>query len=195
MAASMDLTTRDALKRYLGIDLSDTSQDLLLYDLIDYASERIESYCARRFASAELTQYADGSGTSELVLTRRPVSELTSVRVDADREFAAETELDDSEVVLYPDSGVVLRDGAAFPEGNRNVRIEYTAGYATVPDDLALACVKLAAAWYAHARAGADGVSRESLGDYAGRYDTTPLPADVEAALAPYRERFVGSGG
>ena len=189
MAASTDLTTRDDLKRYLGIDATDTSQDDLLDDLIGYASERIETYCRRCFASAELTEYLDGPGTTELVLSRRPVSVLTSVRVDADRDFAAETEVDSSELVLRADAGVVERVGAVFPAAARNVRVEYTAGYSTVPDDLALACVKLAAAWYAHARAGADGFSRETLGDYSAAFSARALPADVEAILTPYCER------
>jgi uncharacterized phiE125 gp8 family phage protein len=189
VAASTDLTTRDDLKRYLGIDAGDTSQDDLLDDLIDYASERIETHCRRRFASEELTEYLDGPGTTELVLSRRPVSVLSSVRVDADRGFAAETEVDSSELVLRADAGVAERVGAIFPAGARNVRVEYTAGYSTVPDDLALACVKLAAAWYAHARAGADGVTREALGDHSATFSASALPADVEAMLEPYRER------
>jgi uncharacterized phiE125 gp8 family phage protein len=188
----MDLITRDALKRYLGIDATDTSHDDLLDDLIDYASERIETHCGRLFASEAITEYIDGSGTTELVLSRRPVTELTSVRVDADREFAEETEVDSSELVLRAEAGVVERvvgiAGALFPRGASNVRVEYTAGYATAPDDIGLACVKLAAAWYAHASAGADGISRETLGEYSAVYRTSGLPADVEAILVPYRE-------
>jgi uncharacterized phiE125 gp8 family phage protein len=187
----MSLTTRDDLKRYLGIDASDTSRDDLLDDLIAYASERIESYCARRFASEDVTEYIDGPGTTELVLARRPVTELTSVRLDASREFPEESELDESELVLHAESGVLERDGAVFPRGASNVRVEYTAGHAAVPEDLALAAIKLAAAWYAHARSGADGFDRETLGGYSAEYEHAALPADVAAILAPYRERYV----
>ncbi len=190
MAASTDLTTRDDLKLYLGIDAADSSEDDFLDDLIDYASERIETHCGRRFASEALTEYLDGPGTTELVLSRRPVTELTSVRIDSERDFGEDTEVDSSELVLHAESGVVERDGAVFPRGASNVRVVYTAGYAAVPDDLALACVKLAAAWYAHARAGADGVSKETLGDYSAKYRNEALPADVDAILDPYRERI-----
>ena len=62
----------------------------------------------------------------------------------------------------------------------------------TVPDDVALACVKLAAAWYAHARTGADGLRRETLGDYSADYSCSALPADVEGALRPYLEPRLG---
>ena len=190
MAANMSLTSRDALKRYLGIGASDTSQDDLLDDLIDYASERLESHCARRFASEALTEYIDGPGTRQVVLSRRPVTELTSVRVDSDREFAAETEIDSSELVLHAESGLIERDGAVFPSGASNVRVQYTAGYSGVPDDVEAAAIKLAAAWYAHARSGADGLTRETLGGYTARYGHAPLPAEVAAILTPYRERI-----
>jgi len=188
VAASTDLATRDALKLYLGIDASDTSQDDLLDALIDYASERIESHCGRKFASEALTEYLDGTGTSRLVLSRRPVTELTGVYEDSDRVFGADTEIDSADLVLHPEKGIVDRVGGVFARGRRNLKAVYTAGYATVPDDVALACVKLAAAWYAHARAGADGIRRETLGDYAATYETAALPADVEGALAAYRE-------
>ena len=191
MAASTDLATRAALKLYLGIDDTDTSQDDLLDALLDYASERIESHCGRLFASEALTEYLDGTGTDRVCLSRRPVDSLTAVYEDADREFADDTEVDSDDLVLYPETGLVVRQGAVFARGSRTLKAVYTAGYAAIPDDVAAACVKLAAAWYAHARAGADGITREHLGDYEAVYAAEPRPADVEAMLQPYCERRV----
>jgi hypothetical protein len=188
VAASTALATRTALKLYLGIDASDSEHDDLLDALIAYASERIESHCRRKFASSSDPEYLDGTGTSRIVLSRRPVTALTSIHEDADRDFAADTEIDSDDLVLHPEKGIVDRVGAVFARGARTVKVVYTGGYATVPDDVALACVKLAAAWFAHARTGADGVRRETLGDYAAEYAAGALPADVEGALAPYRE-------
>ncbi len=192
MAASTTLATRTGLKLYLGIDASDTSRDDLLDALLAYASERIESHCARAFASAGVTEYLDGPGTTRLVLARRPVTVLTGVYEDSDREFGEDTAVPDDELALYPETGVVERIGAVFPRGTRNVKAVYTGGYSTVPDDVALACVKLAAAWYAHARTGADGLRRETLGDYSADYSCSALPADVEGALRPYLEPRLG---
>lgn len=188
MAASTTLATRAALKVYLGIDDSDGDHDDLLDALIAYASERIESHCRRAFASAAVTEYLDGTGISRLVLSRRPVTALTGVYEDAGRDFGEDTEIDPADLALYPEAGVVAWTAGVFGRGTRNVKAVYTGGYATVPDDVALACVKLAAAWYAHARAGGDGVLRETLGDYSAEYACRALPTDVEGALAPYRE-------
>jgi hypothetical protein len=145
-------------------------------------------HCGRAFASGTVTEYLDGTGTSRLVLSRRPVTALTGVYEDSGRDFAADTEIDAADLVLHPEKGIVDRVGAVFARGARTVKAVYTGGYATVPDDVALACVKLAAAWFAHARTGADGVRRETLGDYAAEYAASALPADVEGSLAPYRE-------
>jgi uncharacterized phiE125 gp8 family phage protein len=188
VAASTQLATRAALKLYLGIDGAETGEDDLLEALLAYASERIESYCSRRFAEEELTEYIDGDGTDRLVLGRRPVASLAGIYVDSDREFGEDTKLLELERVLYPATGIVVWVGGIFPRGTRNVKAVYTAGYAQIPDDLAAACVKLAASWYAHAKSGADGVRRETLGDYSADYACAELPADVEAMLAPYRE-------
>ena len=192
MAASTLLATREELKRYLGIDAGETGPDALLDQLLEYASERIESHCGRRFASEELTEYHDGPGTSRLVLDRRPVTDLSAAYVDADRDFGASTVIPAEELVLYPEAGLLVRAGSPFPRGARNVKVVYTAGYTSLPDDLAAACVKLAAAWYAHSQAGADGIRRETLGEYRAEYAGAPLPADVESALAPYREPAAG---
>jgi hypothetical protein len=188
----VSLASRDALKRYLGIDASDSTHDDLIDELIAYASERIESYCRRRFASEEVTEYHDGPGTNEIVLLRRPVSGTPQVYVDSDREFPESSRLPASEVVVYPETGVLVRIGADIPGGRRNVKVAYAAGYGTVPDDLEAACVKLAASWYAHARSGADGVRKETLGDYAAEYSDREPPADVASLLSPYREPSAG---
>jgi hypothetical protein len=188
----MSLASRDALKRYLGIDAADATQDALLDQLLAYASERIESHCRRRFASEEVTEYHDGPGTNELILLRRPVSGTPEVYVDSDREFPDSSEVPASELAVYPETGLLVRVASPFPRGVLNVKVVYTAGYETVPDDLEAACVKLAAAWYAHARSGADGVRKETLGDYAAEYSDREPPADVASLVSPYREPSAG---
>ena len=132
MAASTTLATRTALKLYLGIDASDAAQDDLLDALNAYASERIESHCRRAFASDTVTDYLDGTRTSRLVLSRRPVTALTSIHEDSDRAFAADTEIDSADLVLHPEQGIVDRLGAVFAPGARTVKVVYTAGYASI---------------------------------------------------------------
>lgn len=192
MAASVLLASRDALKRYLGIGGSDGSQDALLDALLAGASERIETYCRRRFAMEELEEFYDGPGTALLVLRRRPVVELDALYEDIDGDFGEESLVPPQELILYPNEGIIRRLVGVFPAAPRSIKVKYTAGYSSIPDDLSVACLKLAASWFAHSSSGSDGLKRESLGDYSAEYERAPLPEDVESILGPYREPASG---
>lgn len=78
----------------------------------------------------------------------------------------------------------------AFPRGSHALRVQYAAGYLTIPADVQEACARLVAAWFAQSNQTA-GLSSESLGVYAySRLRSMPsLPAEVRALVAPYRDR------
>jgi hypothetical protein len=67
-----------------------------------------------------------------------------------------------------------------MPEAVKSVLIEYTAGYATVPDDIEQACIEVAAMMYRDRRRDA-GLASESLGDYSY---TRANRAEVDAVMA-----------
>lgn len=100
-------------------------------------------------AATAYTEYYDGDGTDTLCLnhhnpwaeaTWRPVT-LTSVTVIAtDDTETAFTAAELSNVVKYPD--MVVRRSGAFASGYRNIKVVYTTGYVTCPDD-----IKAAALW------------------------------------------------
>lgn len=188
MSASMDLTTTAKLKIYLGIAETDTSEDDLLAQLIAQNSKRIEAYCQRHFASSTLTDDFNGTGTNSLVLATRPLTQLTSVKIDCARSFPAESEIDTEELSLDSEAGIITRIDNIFPRGVRNVRVVYVAGFSTVPDDINLACIKLAAASYAHAKSGADGIKSERIGEYSVEYEREDISPEVEGILESYIE-------
>lgn len=172
------------LKRYLGIPAEETSEDDLLGSFLEQATRLIQTYCGRELFDAERDEELDGGGTDRLVLTEHPVTELVSVEEDG-REIPA------TELVLYANEGLLVRDGAVFSKGSRNVLVTYRAGYAAVPEDLELACLKTAASLYARAKAGADGVLRQSFGAYSAEYGPG-LPREVESLIAAYGNPAAG---
>jgi hypothetical protein len=101
----------------------------------------------RAIESAEYTQVLSGSGTPILAVPQWPVTAVSSLVVDeATWAVMLQTATADlGEQCFLPDHGKWLeaRGGEVFPLGWGNVRVKYTAGYATVPSDLALACVML----------------------------------------------------
>jgi len=67
-----------------------------------------------------------------------------------------------------------------MPDAVKSVLVEYTAGYATVPDDIEQACIEIAAMMYRDRRRDA-GLASESLGDYSY---TRANRAEVDAVMA-----------
>lgn len=185
MSASTDLCTRDSVKTYLG--LTGTNYDDLIDALVPAASEAIENACRRRFAEEEDAEYHDG-GEDRLVLRRRPVASVTDIWDDPERNFADASKLEADEYVLDADRGMVLLRQGTFSPGIRNVKVAYTAGYSSVPDDAAQACRALVSAWFHRGREAADGLDRRAVAEVAQRFASEGLPAPVLQVLRPYRE-------
>lgn len=153
------------VKESLGIPSSDTSQDNIIIRKINQATEMIERYCGgRRFAETTYTdEEYDATNSDQLILRNYPVTTLTSLSyrdsslnedawevVDADRYFTDIT------------AGVLDLTFNAVGRWNR-YRVTYTAGYSTIPADLAEACVILASYYVQNATSGT-GIKKKKEG-------------------------------
>ncbi len=196
MAASGDLTNAANVKEYLGLSGSD--DDTFIGNLIDRASEGIENYCRRKFTSTQHTEYYDGRGEPRLVLNQRPIISVTSVHDDLDRAFGGGALIDSSDYITRDDEGVIEYlssastfpgTGACFYDGQLNVKVVYTAGYATIPTDVEQACIMLCALLYTRGKQQADGITSESHGGaYSVTYAGMAMTGEIKELLAPYRE-------
>jgi hypothetical protein len=136
------LTTLTVMKNHLDIRADDTSQDTRLEFMINAASTLIERYCGRRFALQEYVQICDGKGSDSLVLENYPVTSVSSVHVDSDRDFSGTPE-DPTSYALV--SGFVLRKNTGvWLAGRGAIRVAYSSGYATIPADVSYACTIIA---------------------------------------------------
>jgi len=174
---------------YLG--LTGTTCDDLIDALIPAASEAIENACRRRFGETAYTEYYDGGGRDRLVLRKRPVNSLSGVWDDPDREFGDDTQLDPDDYVLDADPGILLLRQGTFADGLRNVKVSYTAGYGTLPTDVAQACRMLVAAWFHRGREAADGVSNRTVAEVVQRFAAEALPEPVRRVIQSYRGHAV----
>lgn len=108
--------------------------------LINMSSAVAEQYAKRKLAARD---YADerhsGDGRSMLMLREYPIVSVSAVYIDSERAFGATTEVDDYEI--DSEIGGLWRSEKWTP-GNRNIRVDYCAGYETIPDDLRLAVVE-----------------------------------------------------
>lgn len=188
MPASIELTTLDNIKSYLGIELTDITKDTLLGELIDAVSEAIENYCHREFARLTRVEFYDGQSSPSILLLCRPAINVVSVHDDFAREFTAASLIPPENYVLYENEGILKLRYGIFSQGMMNVRIEYEAGYATVPAAVEQAAKILAAHFYTRAQSGADAITSESVGVYTVSYDTGEWPPQVRSLLSEFRE-------
>lgn len=188
--ATVALVSTANVKTFLGI--TGSTEDTIIDALVNSMSVAIAKYCGRDFVSAAATEYYDGTDAPSLVLKRYPIITLTSLNIDGARLFGSSTDVDVSaNVIVDNNSGIItlwnLYD--KFPCGRRNVKVVYTAGYATIPADLQHAA-KLAVqfTYKRHYTEQRIGIVSESVGDKNISYDQGDLPSPVKKLLAPYRK-------
>lgn len=128
------LTTRDRVKDKLP-NVSNTNFDTLIDRLIDSVTDFVETVCDRRFLKTTYTQEIyDGrndSGSSKTTLR------LKNFPVDSNATFTLEyktgtntwTAFVSTDFVVDYDSGIVHMVDGSFPNGFRNIRATYDAGY------------------------------------------------------------------
>ncbi len=143
----MGLISLDLLKAKLGI--TDESQDEYLQLIIDGVSLAVKNITNRNL---ELTAYEEekhvGTGTTSLLLNNYPIASVQSLKInneetseydilndkkDAGKLFKKETWPRNAiiEPLTLAKNGSVLRE-------NKNISIDYTAGYDPIPADVQL---------------------------------------------------------
>lgn len=147
---SYALTTLADVKETLGISAGNISKDNLLKRKINQATQVIEGFCAlaqdHHFASTTYTQEEyDGTGSNQLILKMRPVISISSFQY-RDTSTNDNSWSDVESELYFPDTNAGVIDLLFSQSKNWNrYRVTYTAGYTTIPSDLAEACVSLAA--------------------------------------------------
>lgn len=161
------LTSLDNLKQVLGI-VTNTENDLL-ENIINRATDTIESYCnGRRFISTVYTnQEYDGTGTCLINARHYPITALTAYEKNQGSVGTADWNTLQSDYIKYIDDGQgpgQFYYQMGFAKGIKNYRFSYTAGYTTIPYDLEQACLDLCV-WFYKMRQNM-GMQSETLGEY-----------------------------
>lgn len=214
-------TTLTKLKYHLGIPTTDTSEDNKLNQLITEVEASVLRYLRRgNFISEQKTEYYDGTGRETLVLRRRPVTAVAAVYRDSQGYggqnpdgFASTSILTAGSDYFIPsldeneqNGGILIAIGSGgffvgdyenvgqWPVGRGNIKVTYTAGYNTIPDELTLAVNQMIAAIRAGTEKGGL-IGSETFGEYSysllrgGEFASLGLDAvNAGRILAMYRE-------
>jgi hypothetical protein len=146
MAANpaVDLCTLADLRAWLNVGAT-TTDDVLLQSLLTRVSATMQNWMNRTIPSASYTETRDGNGSDSMVMANKPIIDVASLTIGG--KSIPESPDGIQNGYVFGEWGIYLL-GYGFTQGRRNVKIAYTAGYATVPNDLAQACIEQAAYQY-----------------------------------------------
>lgn len=217
------LTTLAAFKVYR--ELTDTSKDTLISSLIPRASARISSFCNRKFTQATYSETFNGNGTHLLYVTHWPITTpLSSAQNGVGNVWEHQGGVFNSSSLLVERSttsgaghyvvhpgedgqGLIEKYGyfgggddqrTAWPRGTLNIKVTYQGGYATIPDEIAQAAIRLTAVYFLRAERGLDYTTSESIQAGGGSMSAIPqeLPKDIIEMLTPWKAaRLSGVSG
>lgn len=174
-----DFATKANVKEFLGI--TGTSDDDLIDNILARTTQIIKNYTRRNnLLSGSVTELISGDGMiRELVLQEYPVSAISSVYDDLDREFGSGTllvegtdyKLVDEDDPGSENPGIILRlDGNVWTKGDKNIKVVYTAGYSSAPADLVHAQILFSSYIYQQ-KASNLGIKGYRLGQFSVTYD------------------------
>ena len=152
-----DLITLQQYKEFAG--LTGVTMDARINVIVDSVSKLVKNYCGTSFIddySSAKTEYFDikDNVTTRVMLDEGPVNTVTSVQErdsQADSYVTLITENSDNSgkyeyIVDTMTDSIVRTDenvDKAFPKGRKAVKVVYTAGYSSCPEDLKLALFDL----------------------------------------------------
>ena len=190
------LTTLSDVKAFLAIGTSvGAGDDPLLTRLITAVSQFIETYCNRTFAQGSYTETRNGNGRQTLSFRNTPTTAIASLTIDGlaipprpafgSGSSYVETFQGGGAGSGYTfDTDYLYLDGYAFSKGKQNVTLAYTAGYASIPYDLAQAAITLVGLCYkSRDRLGVTG---KGIGPEHISYLVGKFPVDVQMTIDQY---------
>lgn len=175
--------TVDELAVWMGrdpasLDATETARATLL---LESATGAIDTAVEQPLTQSTDTITVPGTGTTQLVLPRWPVTSVTSVEVTEGGTVTALTEGESG--YAWAREGILTRRGGVWPACPGDVvEVVYTAGWAPIPADVRAACLALAAARWPNPA----GVQSEQLGDHRIQWAPGQEPPEV-ARLGYYR--------
>jgi hypothetical protein len=174
------LTTVDAVKTYAGIAV--TATDDAIAALIDGASGFVRAWLNRDITSHDYDIRRNGRGTAMMLLPAYPITAVSLLEIDGQTISASQGWGQSG--YLVDDTRIVLFDHC-FTRGWSNIHIRFTAGYATVPAEIAQACNELVVLKY-RTRDKLEVASKTLAGETVS-FTQKDMPASVATLLKNYR--------
>lgn len=193
----MDLTTIERVKLRVDLSYTDETQDALLSRLVAGVSAEVERRLDRHVLSTSRTVQANvRAGQGAVALRGYPITSITSIWNDRERDFGDETVLASSDYFADTTSGIVYFE-VTLVGGPGVLKITYTGGMAASTDAFMAAYPDIAEA--VDQRCAQLYQRRAEIGvtNVAGPGGSLSMPSlgwPVDALSAVMRHRFRGQG-
>lgn len=184
------LTTLARTKEELDIPTANTDFDDQIIQYINAVSDVIEKTTNRSFQSTTYTHRFTGRGINWIVAKEFPITSITDVWVDQTYAFA--TPLAATDYFIQDEAFFVrLTEGVFWPGGAPlAIKVEYTAGYTTIPDGLQQACIEWVRLVYLSQSDRRIGRTSKSKQGETLSFEND-IPVMVKSLIAPYRRERV----
>jgi len=170
-----DYTNLAAVKAWLKVAGSD--DDLVLSRLISAASDWIRAHLKREVLSTSYDESFDGLGALQLCLPQSPVTDVSAVWLNGVEHSSFKF-----------DSFGPFLSGYRMPRGPGSVRVQYTAGYETLPADIEQCAIDLVA--HNYRRRERIGQASKAMGGEVVSFTVSDVPPECKAALRHYLRAF-----
>jgi hypothetical protein len=189
---ALSLITGAEAIEYLG-STGTTGDWNRIYDLVNVVASRMNSEAGRVLKAQTCCEYYDGDGSNTLMLRNYPLTSTSvTIYVDPTRGFTdTDYQVASTNIMLDTQAGIVRLDGDSFSVGERNVQVQYPAGYSSSGSDYALfgaAKEYLQLLWQRASKRDTIGLRTESFEGGSRTYETD-LPWSVKQVLMMYKDR------
>ena len=177
----VDLTTTAAVKAYIG--KTDNADDAQIGTLVTAYSQWVRSWTNRDFNVQAYNLWRSGRGGVTLILPQWPLISVDALTIEGQAVSPASTW--GAYGFRFTDRAITLSGGACFPPGANNINVAFTAGYATIPPDIAQAVNELVGLRY-KMRDKLEWSSKSLAGETVSLV-TKDMPASVATILKQYQ--------
>lgn len=188
MPDATELCSLTNIKTMLGLT---TSAEETLLGLIKAAAEAwAKNYCGRDFLVTSYTEYYDGDHSNMLRTNQRPIVSVTSIYSDPARLFESASLIPASDLVGDAVSyrlGYVELLTYKYLRGLKSTKIVYSAGYSTVPTDLAMAVMLIICKQYKVISKKMFAETSQTAGDMTVTLSPDAFPQDAMKVIESYR--------
>jgi uncharacterized phiE125 gp8 family phage protein len=196
------LISLEECKRFLGIDPTNTKEDVELEPLIDAVTGSLERKTRRKLKTRTYTQELyNGTGTGELRLREYPVTAVSAVdflQTVSDSGVTWESKTITNLVIdrispIDPENrGLLYWRDRTFVKGRLNIRITYVAGFGSdvtdnpIPENLKDACMRLIQLQRKNKDKSLVGVASRSMSGQTTTFANEEWPKSVLALIKPF---------